>query len=200
MLGITLGLLSCSPSGTQPEASTETQTKEQSKDSATSINVVSAEAPPASAIIPRNDSPSQLPEPPELVNSAGDVFSLETYSDRLVLLNFWATWCAPCRIEMPDLEELQSEYNEAEFKVIGVAADNANAVASFLQTIKVTYPNYTGDPDQIFAWSEKLGNKIVGVPFTAIIDSSGMVRWKKMGGRISVDEVGPLIKQLLNEN
>jgi len=201
-LGAAITLISCSPPeshgeaqpATQPDAQVKTQPEQRA-------NAESTRAKIESPITPRSSEPAPpLPVPPELTNTAGDLFTFSKHTDSVLLINVWATWCAPCRIEMPDLEELQNEFNESDFKVIGIAADEATAVTAFLQTIKVTYPNYVGDPDLIFAWSEKLGNKIVGVPFTVIIDQSGAIRWKKMGGRISVSEVGPMIKQLLTEN
>lgn len=140
-----------------------------------------------------------LPIPPEMKNQAGEVFDPQNYRNGLMLVNVWATWCAPCRIEMPDLEELQQQYEPSQFQVIGIAADEPDAVAEYLQTIKVTYPNYIGDPDQVFGWSEQLGNRVVGVPFSAIVDQTGTVRWTKMGGRILVEELEPVIHELLNE-
>jgi len=140
-----------------------------------------------------------LPTPPVLKNQSGQTFDPQNYNEGLMLINVWATWCAPCRIEMPDLEELQGEFDPEQFQVIGVAADDADAVAEYLKTIEVTYPNYIGDPDQVFSWSEQLGNRVVGVPFSAIVDPSGAVRWTKMGGRILVEELEPVIHELINE-
>ena len=172
-----------STTDTQPEAKIDTP-----------VEAPVAVAEPTTAV--RN----QLPAPPVMTSLAGETFSLASYEDRLVLLNFWATWCAPCRIEMPDLEELQHEFDENKFKVIGLAADEIDGVKEYLQTTPVSYPNYIGDPDEVFAWSERLGNRVVGVPFTALIDTTGTIRWTKMGGRISLEELAPIINQMLNEN
>lgn len=155
----------------------------------------------AAAVAVKNVSAQNtLPTPPVLTSLNGETFAFENYSDQLILINVWATWCAPCRVEMPDLEELQEQYNPEQFQVIGVAADEVGAVAEYLQTIKVTYPNFIGNPEEVFAWSEKLGNRIVGVPYSAIIDSSGAVRWTKTGGRILVEELEPVINDLIKES
>ncbi len=143
---------------------------------------------------------AQLPYPPALNSPVGDRFALDRYSGRPLLVNFWATWCLPCRIEMPDLDELQSRFDAEQFTVLGIAADEAEAVVDYLETLPVSYPIYAGDPDQVFAWSEHLGNRALGLPFSALIDREGMVRWTKMGGRISVEEMQPLVEELIKEN
>lgn len=136
---------------------------------------------------------------PALTNTNGQPFAAEAYADQPLLINFWATWCAPCRIEMPDLDELQSHYDTERFTVLGIAADEMSAVTEYLQAVPVNYPIYVGDTDQVFAWSAQLGNRALGIPFSALIDHSGSVRWVKIGGRISVDEMVPLIDRLLEE-
>lgn len=143
---------------------------------------------------------AQIPDPPALRSPDGVLFDLEKYADRPLLVNFWATWCLPCRIEMPDLDELQSHFDAEQFTVLGIATDEADAVIDYLETLPVSYPIYAGDPDQVFAWSEQLGNRVLGLPFSALIDRTGTVRWVKMGGRISVEEMQPLVEELLKEN
>ena len=124
---------------------------------------------------------------------------MEDYSEQILLVNVWASWCGPCRVEMPDLDELQEHFADEPFTVLGVAADNIAGVKDYLEAVPVAYPNYAGDPDQVFGWSQKLGNHHLGVPFTALVDTTGAIRWTKMGGGITIDEVAPKIKQLLEE-
>lgn len=166
-------------------------------DSVKSAPTTDATKKTAVAAAPTNAAP--LPSPPAMTTLSGNSFDFATYEDRLILINVWATWCAPCRIEMPDLEELQGKYDSSQFQIVGVAADETTAVAEYLQTINVTYPNYIGDPDAVFSWSQALGNRIVGVPFSAIIDTNGAVRWTKMGGRIHAEELQPVIDELIKE-
>ena len=107
---------------------------------------------------------------------------MEDYSEQILLVNVWASWCGPCRVEMPDLDELQEHFADEPFTVLGVAADNIAGVKDYLKAVPVAYPNYAGDPDQVFGWSQKLGNHHLGVPFTALVDTTGAIRWTKMGG------------------
>lgn len=143
---------------------------------------------------------AEVPDPPELSSPTGGQFALDRYAGRPLLVNFWATWCLPCRIEMPDLDELQSHFDAEQFTVLGVAADDMVAVIDYLETLPVDYPIYAGDPDEVFAWSEQLGNRVLGLPFSALLDRSGTVRWVKMGGRIEVNEMLPLVEGLLAQN
>lgn len=153
----------------------------------------------AMAMLPE-PAAAEIPGAPPLVDVSGTAFTSTDYTDRVVLINFWATWCAPCRKEMPDLDELQSSFNPAQLTVLGIAADDAEAVRLYLEQIPVDYPIYIGDPDPVFAWSEALGNRVLGLPFSALLDHTGTVRWIKAGGRITVEEMTPLINQLLEED
>jgi thiol-disulfide isomerase/thioredoxin len=76
-------------------------------------------------------------------NSKGGILDLSKWKGRVVLLNLWATWCAPCRKEMPDLAKLQSELGGADFEVVALSVDRKGLAASeaFLKEIGVTKPN-----------------------------------------------------------
>lgn len=140
---------------------------------------------------------AEMPQAPALTDPGGRPFAANDYADRLLLINFWATWCQPCRLEMPDLDELQRQYDPGRLTVLGIAADEAEAVAAYLDAVPVEYPIYIGNPDAVFAWSERLGNYVVGLPFSALVDASGTIRWIKVGGRISVEEVRAMVDELL---
>lgn len=78
----------------------------------------------------------------ELTRLDGDTFSLQGHRDRIVLLNFWATWCEPCRDEMPDLQQLWEAYRDDGLLVIGISLDEGgrSVVEEFHQTFPVEYP------------------------------------------------------------
>jgi thiol-disulfide isomerase/thioredoxin len=91
---------------------------------------------------------------------------------RVVLLNFWATWCAPCQIEMPRFAEWQAKYKAEGLEIIGVSMDDEAApVQALLLKVKVNYPIVMGDA--------KLGLQyggVLGLPVTWLIDRKGIVR------------------------
>ena len=107
-----------------------------------------------------------------LKDSSGKMFKLSDYKGKVVLLNFWATWCRPCKLEMPWFAEFEKNYKDKGFAVIGVAMDDEgwDVVKPFLLNNKVTYRIAVGD--------EALATKYGGVeamPTSFVIDRQGRI-------------------------
>ena len=115
----------------------------------------------------------------ELKNAAGEPIRLSDLRGRVVLLNFWATWCVPCRTEIPELNDMHRELEAKGFTVIGASwNDSISDIQGFQQEIKVDYP--------ILLDSESVGDKFGGIqsfPTTFIIDRMGRIRYKVFGQR-----------------
>jgi thiol-disulfide isomerase/thioredoxin len=114
------------------------------------------------------------PEPlPEIsfVDAAGKARTLADWKGKVVLLNLWATWCLPCRKEMPGLDRLQAELGSDKFEVVALSVDRAGVEASrkFLDQIKVTKLGLYADPTT--RASSTL--KVIGMPATLLIDARG---------------------------
>jgi thiol-disulfide isomerase/thioredoxin len=98
--------------------------------------------------------------------------SLASHHGKVVLLNFWATWCAPCRIEIPVFVEWQKKYGPQGFAVLGVSIDDDQApVRALARELRVTYPIMMGDA----RLAEEYGG-VLGVPVTFLIDRQGIIR------------------------
>lgn len=113
------------------------------------------------------------------VTLAGDSVDLETLKGDVVLLNVWATWCIPCRREIPELQALHQQYGPKGLKVVGVSVDDGGAdgdVESFIQDFSMTY-TVLRDP------GENVSNafRVPGVPASFLIDREGVVRWRHLG-------------------
>ena len=125
------------------------------------------------AVVPA-ETPGYLPEL-TFKNAAGEELSLADWQGRLVLLNLWATWCAPCRHEMPALDKLQGEFGGEEFEVVAVALDRAEPEkpAAFLEEIgNQNLALYTDNTFEVFQNLRRDGHAF-GLPTTILIDTNG---------------------------
>ena len=92
--------------------------------------------------------------------------------DGPMIIDFWATWCAPCRREIPLLKTTQAEYGEHNIQVIGIAVDFPEEVAAYAEDVQFNYPVLVGQEDAM-AVAEASGVPFIGLPFTMVIAPSG---------------------------
>jgi peroxiredoxin len=125
---------------------------------------------------------------------AGDTVALSDLRGEVVLVNIWATWCPPCRIEMPHLQRLQEELGDRGFRVVGVSVDSRGsetAVERFARDVGVDFLILRDPGERI---SSLFG--AYGVPFNLLIDRDGMVRWRHTGP-VTADD--PHLREILEE-
>ena len=108
----------------------------------------------------------------------GSKFELETKRGNVVLLNLWATWCGPCRFEIPELQQIHNRYAPKKFEVIGVSVDESGveSVRDFVKEHEMTYPivlDAEGKLASVFQTSV--------LPTSVVLDRSGKIVWKKFG-------------------
>lgn len=144
------------------------------------IRSLSPASTPPPAIAAAKTAVRQLP-PIELMDLAtGEARSIAEWEDRSLLLNFWATWCAPCRSEMPLLESLHQERAGTGPAVIGIAIDHEEPVRHFVGEVGVSYPILVGQEDAMAA-AEALGPIFVGLPLTVVAAPGGEIIAMRMG-------------------
>jgi thiol-disulfide isomerase/thioredoxin len=110
----------------------------------------------------------------------GQTQSLRQWQGQKLLVNFWATWCAPCRKEMPDLVRWQSELKKKGLQVIGIAVDDADSVRAYLKESPVNYPILLA-PEVGSTLSAELGNGMGVLPFSAFVGRDGIIEFTHTG-------------------
>ncbi|MDX1916280.1 MAG: TlpA disulfide reductase family protein [Methylophilus sp.] len=124
--------------------------------------------------------------------------TLAQYKGKIIVLNFWATWCEPCREEMPELSALHESYLAKNVVVLGLAIDDLTAIAEFQKQTPVKYPLFAADM-QGMEIATNLGNNKGVLPYTVIIKPDGSV-YKTYFGRVSKtlleESLTPLLKKI----
>ncbi|MDP2826522.1 MAG: TlpA disulfide reductase family protein [Sulfuritalea sp.] len=121
-----------------------------------------------------------------LPDSNGQTQALEQWRGKILVVNYWATWCPPCREEMPGFARLQEKFAAKGVQFVGISIDTVVKVAEFQKDTPVNYPLLIGDAGAIDS-SVALGNSRQALPFTAVIDRHGMVSAVKLGRFAEVD-------------
>ena len=120
---------------------------------------------------------------------------LAQWQGKVLVVNFWATWCAPCREEMPMFVRLQRDQGSKGLQFVGIAVDDADKVRKFAADLGVNYPVLIGGYGAM-ELSKTLGNSIMALPFTVIVDRGGKVVHTQLGP-LKEDQLDKILRQLL---
>jgi thiol-disulfide isomerase/thioredoxin len=115
-----------------------------------------------------------------LADRDGKMRKLADWQGKALIVNFWATWCAPCRKEIPLLQKLQRDHGSEGFQVVGIAVDFRDKVLAYADEMKIEYPLLIGEQDGLNAASA-FGIDAVGFPFTVFTDTQGRIVAAHMG-------------------
>ncbi|HKI63918.1 MAG TPA: TlpA disulfide reductase family protein [Burkholderiales bacterium] len=143
----------------------------------------------------RSDGGSAALQAAEFTDLEGRTRQLAEWTGRVVVCNFWATWCPPCREEIPMLVALNSRMEPKGAQVVGIAVDFAAKVASLARDYKITYPILIAGPDGIDLMREA-GNQVGGLPYTAFLDRKGKIVGTKLGA-LKESEVNERLAEML---
>lgn len=130
-----------------------------------------------------------LPDP------AGKEQRLDQWRGKVIVVNFWATWCAPCREEMPEFIRAQKEHGDKGLQFVGIAVDQADKVQQYVTEIGLNYPALIGGFGAM-ELSKTLGNNLMALPFTVVLDRKGSIAHTQLGV-LKPDKLASLVKALL---
>lgn len=106
---------------------------------------------------------------------------IEEWDGRVVLVNFWATWCPPCRKEIPLFMEMQSAHGKAGLTIVGVALDDPHAAAEFARDQGINFPVLVGGEARAGEVARAYGNPHGSLPYSVLLDREGKVRYIHVG-------------------
>ena len=126
-----------------------------------------------------------------LDDSNGTPQAIAQWQGKTLVINFWASWCPPCREEMPEFSRLQRKYSGKGVQFVGIALDSADNVGRFSQQQAVNYPLLIGGTPGT-ELSRQLGNDRLALPYTVVLGPSGDVRLARLG-RVTERELDTLL-------
>ena len=131
----------------------------------------------------------------QLPDLTGRDHALETWRGRVLVINFWATWCAPCREEIPWFVRMQDRYGAQGLQFVGIAIDTPQQIADFARELSINYPLLVGGLATM-ALVREAGNRSGVLPFTLVLDRQGNLVNRYVGG-VKEAKLEAVIKSLL---
>jgi thiol-disulfide isomerase/thioredoxin len=111
----------------------------------------------------------------------GKEHNLHEWRGKVIMLNFWATWCGPCQIEIPYFMKYQQNYAGQGLQIVGIGLDEAQKLRNYARTLGINYPILRAGPERQYALLNQWGDPSAVLPFTVIIDREGRLVFRQIG-------------------
>ncbi len=159
-------------------------------------HLLSSHTEPAESAVAA-DSQTPTPYRPDfsLSDLDGELQSIDNWNGQVIMVNFWATWCPPCRREIPAFIRLYENYRDRGFVILGIAIDDPQSVQDFVDPMDVNYPILLGEDTGIEITTD-YGNRLGVLPFTVFIDREGRIIQTRRR-ELNYEQAEALIKPLL---
>jgi len=120
---------------------------------------------------------------PQLVlnDLQGKQHTLAEWRGRVIILNFWATWCAPCQIEIPHLIKYQAEYADKGLQIVSIGLDEARKLSNYVRTAGINYPVLHADPQRHTGVLQDWGDSVGVLPYTVVINKKDQIVYDQAG-------------------
>jgi thiol-disulfide isomerase/thioredoxin len=130
-----------------------------------------------------------------LPDLSGQTQRLDQWRGKVLLVNFWATWCAPCKKEIPELVRAQERLGPNGLQIVGIAIDEPDKVRPYAAEMKINYPVLVSDLEAMDL-ARQAGNELGGLPFTVVFDRSGQPVRSELG-RLDEAKLNKLVEAIL---
>lgn len=128
----------------------------------------------------------------------GEEHNLYDWHGKVIMLNFWATWCGPCQLEIPDFISYQNQYADKGLQIIGIGLDDLRKLKNYARTVGINYPTLHADPELQYSLLNQWGNPYGVLPFTVIIARDGHLVFMQQG-ILNSQNFNTFVKPLLDK-
>lgn len=184
---LVIGLIGLGTLGTyfysNQQASTDNASTNTTKIESTAKEEAPAEVPKTATLrLPEKTNNIWEMKAFELPDTKGDLRTLSDWKGKVIMLNFWASWCAPCQFEIPRFVRYQNTYADKGLQIVGVGLDDANKLKNVERSLEMNYPTMVIAQAEAGPLLEKFGNDQQIVPYTVVINKEGTIVYIHRGG------------------
>jgi len=134
--------------------------------------------------------------PFQLRDLKGELHTLSDWKGKVIMMNFWASWCSPCQYEIPEFVHYQQQYGKEGLQIIGIGVDEKRKLANVARSLGINYPVLVLEPSVSRQLMSKWGNDTGIIPYTVVIARDGRIKYIHRG-QMGGEEFDTYVKPLL---
>ena len=150
----------------------------------------------ATTTLPERTNNAWEMAPFRLRDLRGELHSLSDWKGKVIMMNFWASWCSPCQYEIPEFVHYQQQYGKDGLQIIGIGVDEKRKLANVARSLEINYPVLVLEPSVSRQLMSKWGNDTGIIPYTVVIARDGRIKYIHRG-QMGQEEFDTYVKPLL---